>query len=92
VRETERHWISPRPSAYTRGMARPPSPAPSGFREKLTTTFEVGAHTLHVTKVMEGRWTVTVDSSGGSASYMTQAEAWEAGVREAARLDRLSGT
>ena len=72
-------------------MARHPPPAPSGFREKLTTTFEVGAHTLRVTKVMEGRWIVTVDGGGASDSFMTQAEAWEAGVREAARLDRLSG-
>jgi hypothetical protein len=71
-------------------MPRHPPAAPSGFPEKLTTRFEVGAHILHVTKVMEGRWTVTVDGGGVSDSYMTQAEAWEAGVREAARLDRLS--
>jgi hypothetical protein len=73
-------------------MARRPPPDTLGFRERLTTRFEVGAHTLHVTKVMEGRWVVTVDGGGASDSYMTQAEAWEAGVREAARLDRLSGT
>jgi hypothetical protein len=73
-------------------MARRPPPNASGFPEKLTTRFEVGAHTLLVTKVMEGRWVVTVDGGSVSDSYMTQAEAWEAGVREAARLDRLSGT
>lgn len=73
-------------------MARPPPPDPSGYRENPTTTFEVGAHKLRVTKVMEGRWVVTVDGGAVSDSFMTQAEAWEAGVREAARLDRLSGT
>ena len=51
------------------------------------TTFVVGAHTLLVAKVNERRWTVTVDGRPIDHSYDTQAEAWEAGVREAHRLD-----
>jgi hypothetical protein len=55
--------------------------------ERITTVFHVGAHTLRVSKVMEGRWTVSVDDGSVSNTYPTQAEAWEAGVRAAARLD-----
>jgi hypothetical protein len=53
--------------------------------------FEVGRHRLVLTKVMEQRWTVTVDSHPIDASFPTQAEAWEAGVRDAHRLDALAG-
>lgn len=53
------------------------------------TTFDAGGHQLVVAKVMEGRWTVTVDGRLLDASFQTQAEAWEAGVREAYRLDGL---
>lgn len=49
--------------------------------------FVVGAHTLVVSKVNERRWTVTVDTRPIDASYDTQADAWEAGVREAHRID-----
>lgn len=55
------------------------------------TTFHVGEHALVVAKVMEGRWTVAVDGRKIDASFLTQAEAWEAGVREAHRLDVLRG-
>lgn len=58
-----------------------------GTLDRLTTTFQVGAHTLRVWKVTEGRWTVAVDAGEASDTYATQAEAWEAGVRTAARLD-----
>jgi hypothetical protein len=54
-------------------------------------TFEVGVHKLVLTKVMERRWTVAVDSRVLDASFDTQAEAWEAGVRDARRLDVLEG-
>ena len=50
--------------------------------------FEAGTHTIRIVKVMEGRWTVAVDDFACPASYATQAEAWEAGVREADRRDR----
>ncbi len=56
------------------------------------TTFVVGEHTLVVTKVMERRWTVAVDSRPLDASFDTQADAWEAGVRDAHRLDSLRAT
>ncbi len=52
-------------------------------------TFIVGDHTLVLVMAMEGRWTVTVDSRLLDSSYGTEADAWEAGVRDAARLDRL---
>jgi hypothetical protein len=54
---------------------------------QVASTFHVGDHTLLVSKVQEGRWTVAVDTRPLDASFMTQANAWEAGVREAARLD-----
>jgi hypothetical protein len=53
------------------------------------TTFEVGAHKVVVTKVMERRWTVTVDTRLLDATFATGAEAWEAGVRDAFRLDAV---
>lgn len=55
------------------------------------TTFAVGEHKLVVAKVMERRWTVTVDGRLLDASFDTQADAWEAGVRDAHRLDTLGG-
>ncbi len=51
-------------------------------------SFQVGSHVVQVAKVMEGRWTVRIDDVLVPQSYATQAEAWEAGVREADRLDR----
>jgi hypothetical protein len=53
------------------------------------TTFAVGEHTLVLTKVMERRWTVSVDRRLLEASFETQADAWEAGVRDAHRQDTL---
>ncbi len=50
------------------------------------TTFEVGEHKVIVTKVADGRWTVAVDGRHVDASFDTQADAWEAGVREALRV------
>ncbi len=52
--------------------------------------FEAGKHVLRLSKVMEGRWSVAVDDAALSGSFRTQAEAWEAGVREADRLDKLA--
>ena len=69
-------------------MARHAAPEPLASLEKVSTIFQVGAHVLCVSKLREGRWTCTVDHGQPSSSYMTQAEAWEAGVREADRLDR----
>ena len=52
-------------------------------------TFVVGEHELVLTKVMERRWTVSVDGRHLDRSYDRQADAWEAGVRDAFRLDAL---
>lgn len=50
--------------------------------------FTVGAHTLTVVMLQEGRWTVAVDGGAPApASYRSQVEAWEAGVRLADALD-----
>lgn len=59
----------------------------SASPDRTTTVFHIGAHTLRVTKVNEGRWTFTVDGGDVSSSFATQAEAWEAGVRAADRMD-----
>ena len=56
---------------------------------KLETRFQAGKHVLLLSRVMEGRWSVAVDEAALAGSYRTQADAWEAGVREADRLDRL---
>ncbi len=62
---------------------QPPAPGNLEFR------FEAGKHVLRLCKVMEGRWSVAVDEAAVAGTFRTQAEAWEAGVREADRLDRL---
>lgn len=51
------------------------------------TTFFVGSHKLVVSKAREHRWTAAVDGTPVDGAYDTQAEAWEAGVRFAAKLD-----
>jgi hypothetical protein len=58
--------------------------------QRLEFRFEAGKHVLRLSKVMEGRWCVAVDDASLSGSFRTQADAWEAGVREADRLDKLS--
>jgi len=55
-----------------------------------TPTFQVGVHIV-LLSCTEGRWTSTVDTVTSDKWYMSQAEAWAAGVREAYRLDGLSG-
>ncbi len=57
---------------------------------KLETRFNAGRHVLRLSRVLEGRWSVAVDEAVLSGCFGTQAEAWEAGVREADRLDRLA--
>ncbi len=63
-------------------------PAPRWVR--ALTRFQVGEHVVRVSKVMEGRWVAAVDEVALPNSYRTQADAWEAGVREADRVDRLA--
>jgi Uncharacterized protein conserved in bacteria (DUF2188) len=52
-------------------------------------TFQAGAHALSITHVADGQWTVSVDGAPDSRTFGTQVEAWEAGVRAAADLDRV---
>jgi hypothetical protein len=61
-----------------------PRPAPDAL-EKLPITFRAGDHTLTLTLMADWRWTVALDDRPPTGKYMTQAEAWEAGVREAFR-------
>ena len=56
----------------------------------VVTRFQVGQHVLRVSKIMEGRWAIAVDEAALPSTYRTQADAWEAGVREADRIDRLT--
>jgi hypothetical protein len=66
-------------------MARQPVQAPSRL-DRLPITFEAGTHTLVLTMTPDWQWTVSIDGQQGTYRYPTQAEAWEAGVREAQRL------
>ena len=65
---------------------RPPVAVPLDLSTRPV-TFVVGERTLVVAKLAEGRWTVTVDGRLLDGTFDTQADAWQAGVREAARLD-----
>jgi hypothetical protein len=56
------------------------------------TIFEVGAHKVTVAKIQEGRWSVSVDQLPVDRTFQTQADAWEAGVREILRLGGLPKT
>jgi hypothetical protein len=54
----------------------------------LPTAFVVGDHDVVVAQVMPAwRWTTTVDGRLLDGTFQTQAEAWEAGVRDADRVD-----
>ncbi len=61
-------------------------PTPSTARE---THFAVGAHVVRLS-CAKGRWSVFVDQAATDQWYASEAEAWEAGVREADRLDRTA--
>lgn len=51
-------------------------------------SFQVGKHVVQVSRA-DNRWSVSVDDKPLTTWHMTEVEAWEAGVREADRLDRL---
>jgi len=68
----------------------PPTTIPSAIVTRPV-TFDVGEHKLVVTMLQEGRWTVAVDGRLLDASFETQADAWQAGVREAHRVDQPPG-
>jgi hypothetical protein len=70
-------------------MRRPVATVPESVVTHPT-FFEVGQHRLAVAKVREGRWTVAVDDRPVDATFESQADAWQAGVREALRIDTPS--
>jgi hypothetical protein len=67
---------------------RAPATRP-GAGVSLPAVFRVGEHALSIVYVADGRWTVSVDGGPASSTFMTQVEAWEAGVHEADDQDRL---
>jgi len=70
-------------------MAAQNLPPPGGVTDlRLETSFQVGDHLVRVTKVSQGRWSVAVDGQALPSVFGTQADAWEAGVREADKLGR----
>jgi hypothetical protein len=65
-------------------------PSPPEALVRIPTHYEVGPHTVTVSMSMDWRWSVSVD--GGAplpSTFESQVEAWEAGVREADRRDKL---
>jgi hypothetical protein len=59
---------------------------------RLTGIFTVRAHTLRLFVTANARyWCTVIDDSRLPGTFKKEAEAWEAGVREAERLDRASG-
>lgn len=66
------------------------NPKSSAAPVSVVTRFQVGQHVLRVSKVMEGRWAIAVDEAALPSTFRTQADAWEAGVREADRIDKLA--
>ena len=67
---------------------RPPSAPAAPSPASVPALFHVGGHVLRISKIVEGRWVVSVDDQEIAGGFSTQADAWEAGVREADRLDR----
>jgi hypothetical protein len=68
----------------------PRKPVQAAF-SRIPVVFRVGTHSVKVSGG-NGVWMFAVDEAAGASSYATEAEAWEAGVREADRLDRTTGT
>jgi hypothetical protein len=50
-------------------------------------TFQAGPHEVRVW-MANGRWSVAVDDAVLTQWFMSQVDAWAAGVSEAARLDK----
>jgi hypothetical protein len=67
----------------------PRKPMPAAF-SRIPVVFRVGTHAVKVSGG-NGVWSYAVDDQAGDQSFATEAEAWEAGVREADRIDRASG-
>jgi hypothetical protein len=65
----------------------PRRPEPDALA-RIPTVFEAGVHKIGCAMDRDWAWTCNVDGVPLGQRFMTQVEAWEAGVREAARLDR----
>jgi hypothetical protein len=81
--------IRHRPADWRRLPAMAQSTEPYAF-SKLPIVFEAGAHKVSVVMGNDWIWTCTVDGKPVGGRFMTQVEAWEAGVREADRMDRAA--
>lgn len=55
---------------------------------RIPIVFQAGTHELKVTMSSDWSWSCTVDGAALGGRFEKQVEAWEAGVREADRLDR----
>jgi hypothetical protein len=69
-------------------MPRRPEPDPFS---RIPTVFEAGAHKIGVGLEGDWAWSCKVDGVPLERRFQSQVEAWEAGVREADRLDREAG-
>jgi hypothetical protein len=56
----------------------------------LPVRFEVGTHVV-IVELQGRRWSMSVDGQTTATTFPSEAEAWEAGVREADRIDRAPG-
>ncbi len=76
---------------YSQFMKRSPGrkrPEPDLFL-RLPVRFGVGVHQIAVALNADWSWSCSVDGSPLKARFEREAAAWEAGVREASRLDGL---
>lgn len=55
---------------------------------RIPIVFQAGTHELKVTMSSDWSWSCAVDGAVLQGRFEKQVEAWEAGVREADRLDR----
>jgi hypothetical protein len=53
--------------------------------------FHVGTRLVRLS-CSSGRWNVSVESAALDRWYTSEADAWEAGVREVDRLERMAGS
>lgn len=64
-------------------------PVPPESLVRIPTHYAVGPHTVTVMMGMDWRWSVSVDGAALPNTFDSQVEAWEAGVREADRRDKV---
>jgi hypothetical protein len=58
---------------------------------RIPIVFHAGKHEIEVTMSNDWNWSCAVDGAALGGRFSKQVEAWEAGVREADRLDRAQG-